>query len=303
MGQDLVAPFPVVGATLKEAEDILKLPLQKWMFEGPEETLTNTMVTQPALLALEVGIARALTEAGVSADFALGHSLGEYAALVYAGCLTIQEALPVVRERGRLMDEAVPQGQGGMVALIGFQHPEETEVVRRKGADAGLLEIVNFNHPTQVVLAGEMPAVDRALRYAQSIHKRHQRAVKLRVGGPFHSRLMAPVAESLFSSHLRHLRPRPFNLPVLANLTADIYPDPEVVPDYLKRQIFSPVRWWDEVVRVYEAGARIFVEVGPGKVLAGLMRGAFHDVRIFNTDTPESLAEVIRVLKEMRSLV
>jgi len=303
MGLSLAQSFDEVGRTLEEAERILGLPLRRWMFEGPEETLTNTAVTQPALLALEVGIARALSKNGIVAEFALGHSLGEYSALVYSGCLTLEEALPIVRERGRLMNEAVPQGQGGMLALIGFQHPEETEEVRRHGASAGLLEIVNFNHPTQVVLAGEMAAVDRAEAYAQEIRKGKQRAIKLKVGGPFHSSLMKPVAESLARSHLKALHPRPFTAKVAANLTADFYPSPDVIAEYLEKQIYSPVLWWDEVKTVYEAGARAFVEVGPGKVLAGLMRGAFPDVEIYNTDTPEAMREVIHRLKEAERVV
>jgi [acyl-carrier-protein] S-malonyltransferase len=303
MGQSLVEPFPAVGMTLEFADAVLGLPLRKWMFEGPEETLTNTAVTQPALLALEAGIARTLSDEGVTAGFALGHSLGEYSALVYSRCLTLEEALPTVRERGRLMNEAVPQGQGGMVALIGFKHPEETEVVRHYGAEAGLLETVNFNHPTQVVLAGEAAAVDRATAYGQEIRKSHQRAVKLKVGGPFHSRLMKPVAESLARSHLKSLRPRPFNARVAANLTADFYPSPAQVPEYLEKQIYSPVLWWDEVRAVYEAGARVFVEVGPGRVLSGLLRGAFPDVRIYATDTGESIREVVRELKEVAGVV
>lgn len=303
MGQALLHPFPDVKKILEEAEQILNLPLRRWMFEGPEETLTNTAVAQPALLALEVGMARVLAEEGVIPEFVLGHSLGEYSALVVAGALTLHEALPVVRERGRLMNEAVPPGQGGMLALIGFEHPGETEEICRQGSSVGVLEIVNFNHPTQVVLAGEMLAVDRALQYAQRIRKSHQRAIKLRVGGPFHSSLMKPVAESLYETHLAHLRARPFQARVAANLTADFYPSPESVPIYLQKQIYSPVLWWSEIQRVYDEGARIFVEVGPGKVLSGLLRGGFPDVRIYGTETPESLHECLKDLKELSRVV
>jgi [acyl-carrier-protein] S-malonyltransferase len=252
----------------EEAGDALGFDVAKLCFEGPESDLQLTANTQPAVLTVSVAGARLLQERGVRPALVGGHSLGEYAALVAAEALRFADAVRVVRRRGEFMQDAVPVGTGAMAAILGVELPAVEEICR-EAAEGDVLEVANINSPVQIVVAGHRGAVERAVALAAA--RGGKRSVLLPVSAPFHCRLMAPAAERL-AGVLADVPARAPVLPVVRNVDAGLTTRAEDVGAFLVRQVTSPVRWTDCVARMAREGCRTLIEVGPGKVLTGLLR-------------------------------
>ena len=288
MGKALAEAFPECRETFQEADAALGEPLSTLCFEGPEDRLQLTENTQPAILAMSVAVCRLVESRGVSADFAAGHSLGEYSAHVAAGTLSFADALRTVRRRGRYMQEAVPVGEGAMAALLGLDADAVAQACHEAVADLQdrIVTPANLNAPGQVVIAGHADAVARAGERAKALGAR--RVIPLAVSAPFHSPLMKP-AEDRLAPELRALDARAPRVPVVANVDAEPKRDAAAAIEALIRQVSSPVRWEDVVKRLVAEGARTFVELGPGTVLAGLVKKIDRSVTVMSVDSPESL--------------
>lgn len=288
MGKALAAQFPEARTTFEEADEALRLPLSTVIFEGPAETLTLTENTQPAILTTSIAAYRVLAARGLHPAIVAGHSLGEYSAHVAAGTIGFADAVRLVRNRGRYMQEAVPVGTGAMAAILGL----ESDVVAQACAEAAEGEIVspaNLNGSGQVVIAGDAAAVARAGERAKALGAR--RVVPLQVSAPFHCALMKPAEERL-APELRALRVADPRVPVVANVDAEPKTTSAASVDALIRQVASPVRWEDVMRRLVDSGARAFVEVGPGTVLTGLARKQARGATVASIDSPDQIAAV-----------
>ncbi len=272
MGKDLAQARPEARSLYEQADEILGFPLSDICFEGPEDRLTATDVSQPAILVTSLAALAAMraTEAGraLAPQAAAGLSLGEYTALVAAGALDFEDAVRITHLRGQAMQEACEAQASGMVSLIGVD-PEGAEKICEAARHAGIIWPANYNCPGQVVVSGVQAACDRVVEIAESLGA--QRAVPLTVAGGFHSPLMAPAREKL-APHLRGLRVRDLAFPVVANVAGTYYGGPAQVADLLARQIDGPVRWQQGMERLLADGFDRFVEIGPGRVLTGLLK-------------------------------
>jgi [acyl-carrier-protein] S-malonyltransferase len=268
MGRAFHQASSAARAVFEEASDALGLDVAKLCFEGPESELQLTANTQPAVLTVSVAGARLLAERGVVPAVVGGHSLGEYSALVTAGALSFADAVRLVRRRGEFMQEAVPVGTGAMAAILGMELPAVEEICR-ESADGEVVDVANINSPGQVVVAGHRSAIERAVRLAGA--RGGRRSVLLPVSAPFHCRLMAPAAERLAAelAAVAVADPRP---PVVRNVDAGLTTRAEDVRPLLVRQVTATVRWTECIGRMTREGCRTFLEVGPGKVLTGLLR-------------------------------
>jgi [acyl-carrier-protein] S-malonyltransferase len=288
MGRDLGEASP----RWDQANAALGFDLRRLCFEGPEAELTLTANTQPAILTASIVALDALAAAGAAFDFVAGHSLGEYSALVAAGALDFADAVRTVRARGQFMQEAVAPGEGAMAAILGldrglvFQACEEAR-------EAGVVQVANLNAPGQTVIAGATAAVQRAVELAKA--KGAKRALPLPVSAPFHCTLMAPAATRL-EAVLRTVRIRDLGVPLVTNVDADLLTEGVGVADALVRQVTAPVRWEEVVTRLIKEGAGTFVEVGPGKVLAGLIRRIAPEARVLNVEDRASLEVTLKAL-------
>lgn len=270
MGRDVCAASAAARAVYERADAVLGFPLSRLCFEGPEEELRRTEIQQPALLATSIALLRALEEqAKPAAAFALGHSLGEYTALVAAGALALEDAVALVHARGRFMQEAVPQGRGAMAAVLGIGPERVAEACERAAAETGaVVSPANLNAPEQTVIAGDAVAVERAVALAKAAGAR--RTVALPVSAPFHCALMRPAAEKL-ASELARVRFQPPAIPVISNVEAEPNQDPARLPALLERQVTAPVRFVECVRKLVALGVTRVLEVGPGGVLSGLV--------------------------------
>ncbi len=296
MGRAWVDAHAVARATFEEADDVLGFGLSTLCFEGPQEELTLTANTQPALLTVSVAMARVLAEAGIAPGTVAGHSLGEYSAHVAAGTLTLADALRLVRRRGELMQEAVPVGVGAMAAVLGLDRPAVDAVVVEAGqriAADGLDEVVvvaNINAPGQVVIAGHRKAVEVAAEVASEHGAK--RAKLLPVSAPFHSPLMAPAREGL-TPMLEATRFADPAVPVVTNIDATLITAGGAARDALIRQVDGPVRWVESVERMRAEGLSRFIEVGPGKVLTGLGKRIDREAAWLPLAGPEAVAALV----------
>ncbi|WP_298435274.1 ACP S-malonyltransferase [Geobacter sp.] len=281
MGKELAENFSVARHTFEEADDALGSRLSKICFEGPEDELKLTANTQPAILTTSIAALRVLRqETGVAADYFAGHSLGEYSALVAAGVLQFAEAVRTVRARGTFMQEAVPVGVGAMAAVLGV----EADVLAGICAEATLGQVVspaNFNSPGQIVIAGHAEAVNRAIEIAKA--RGFRKAMLLPVSAPFHSSLMIPAGERL-SEVLARIEVADFTAPVVTNVEAKANSDKERVRELLVRQVSAPVQWDSSVREMVRLGVGDFVEIGPGKVLSGLVKRIDKEVSTCNVE-------------------
>jgi [acyl-carrier-protein] S-malonyltransferase len=254
----------------READEALGFSLSKIIDEGPEAELTRTANTQPAILTVSIAWADQLRQRGVEADLAAGHSLGEYSALVYAGALGFADAVRLVNLRGRFMQEAVPEGVGAMAAIVGLDSSTVSDTCKEASPDAGnACQPANFNGAGQVVIAGHKGAVERAMALAKQKGAKLVKA--LPVSAPFHSALMAPAAEKL-RVELERVKVSPLRIPVYPNVTAEPNQDAGRVKELLARQVTGSVRWEETVQAMARAGVDEAYEVGPGTVLAGLLK-------------------------------
>mgnify|MGYP000102844033 CR=1 FL=1 len=284
---DVVESYAVAKDALKEADDVLGFALSDMILNGPAEDLNSTNNTQPALVAVEVALWRAL-EGKVEAEVMAGHSLGEYSALVCAGSLSFETALKLVRRRGELMQIAVPNGVGGMAAILGMED-ETVEDVCVEVAQGQVVQAANYNSPGQLVIAGNVEAVERAVAICKESGAR--RAMMLPVSGPFHSALMEPAAVE-FESYLSDFEITAPSIPVLQNASNDFEIDPSVIRTNLVKQIASPVRWTQAVQQLADKGVENLVEVGPGKVLTGLNKRIAKSVNSSVVNSAAAIADL-----------
>ncbi len=280
MGKDLCQADADVRALYEEANDALGYDLQQLCFEGPEETLRLTQHTQPAILVHSVAAWTLLAKRGVRPAMLAGHSLGEYSALVAAGVLAFADAVRLVHQRGRFMQEAVPPGEGTMAALMGIAR-EDVEALCAEFAGDGVLQPANYNAPDQIVIAGETARVHAAVEAAKE--RRTGRTVVLNVSAPFHCRMLQSAATRL-AEELAEVTFHAFAMPVIANVTATPHPSPSEVRDLLITQVASPVRWAESMQYAVAQGCDTLIEVGPGKVLASLMRRITRQVKARTVD-------------------
>jgi len=289
MGKELHEAYPAAREVFDEASDALGFSLADLCFRGSAEELRMTENTQPSIFAVSVAAYRVLAEeAGIRPLCAAGHSLGEYSALVASGALSLSDAVRLLRSRGRFMQEAVPPGEGAMAAVIGLS-PEAVGNICRGAGREGVAEPANFNGGDQIVISGNTRAVAAACEAAKSAGAK--KVMPLPVSAPFHCTLMEPAAERLAPA-LRAAIPGRFSFPVVANVTADTYPQGEGVAEILIRQIVSPVRWEECVRRMRAMGVTSYLEVGPGKVLTGLLRRIERDVPAAAFCSPADLPAV-----------
>jgi [acyl-carrier-protein] S-malonyltransferase len=268
MGRDLAERYPEARHAFEEADDALGYKLSQLCFEGPEEQLCLTEVTQPAILTVSVAAWRVLTKKGLKPSYVAGHSLGEYAAHVAAGTLSFADAVRVVRNRGKYMQEAVPVGVGAMAAILGMDH-EKVRAVCHEASQGEVCELANINSPGQVVVSGHAGAIDRAVHFAS--HHGAKKAVRLPVSAPFHCSLMKPAQDSL-AADLGALTFQKPSVPVACNVDAALIHDGGESRDALIRQVTGSVKWEQSMHLLIAQDAESFVEIGPGRVLCGLMR-------------------------------
>ena len=268
MGKELADNYPVARRTFEEADEALGYKLSELCFEGPEEKLKLTEITQPAILTASVAAWRVLEEKGLKPDFVAGHSLGEYSAHVAAGALTFADAVRTVRNRGKYMQEAVPVGVGAMAAILGMTLDQVGEIAK-EAAQGEVCQAANINSPEQIVISGHAGAVDRAIKLATE--RGAKKAVSLPVSAPFHCSLMQPAQDRL-ARDLSALSFQNPSCPVVSNVDAAVVTSAEAAREALIRQVTGTVRWEPSMRLLIDKGASLFIEVGPGKVLWGLMR-------------------------------
>jgi [acyl-carrier-protein] S-malonyltransferase len=270
MGLDLAQTFPIARQTFDEANEALGFDLADLCFNGPEEQLRLTEFTQPAIFTVSVAALRVLTEAGVTPDYLAGHSLGEYSANVAAGSIEFAAAARTVRRRGQLMQQAVPAGEGAMAAILGMPLEGVLNVCQESSREAGApVEPANLNSPEQIVISGAAAAVEWAVPLARL--RGAKRAVMLAVSAPFHCSLMQPAQDAL-APILQQLTFSPASVPVVVNVNAGMITDPALLRDALIRQVTGAVHWSESMQVLIAQGVTNFIEVGPGKVLCGLLR-------------------------------
>lgn len=293
MGKDLFDNFATAREVFEQADDALGFSISEMCFSGNEEDLQLTANTQPAILTTSVAAYSAMKAEGFAdPDFVAGHSLGEYSALVASGALNFADAVRTVRSRGTYMQEAVPVGVGAMAAILG----SDIATVEAACADVAQGQVcspANINSPLQIVIAGDADAVDRACELLKE--RGAKRAVKLNVSAPFHCALMMPAQERL-AVDLNALEYGDLAIPIVHNVDAELNSDASKVGDALTRQVSSPVRWVQSVERLRSAGVDTIIEVGPGKVLSGLVRQIDRDIRSFNVENSESLKNTLESL-------
>jgi [acyl-carrier-protein] S-malonyltransferase len=299
MGRDLAANFPEAKAVFDAADSALGFSITQTCFEGSEEALKLTENTQPAILTVSTAAYRALAEKGIVPDFVAGHSLGEYSALVAAGGVDFSAAVKLVRARGKYMQEAVPAGQGAMAAILGLS-PTEVADICKKAAENEVVSPANLNSPEQTVISGSAAAVKRAVEIASQSGAK--RAVILPVSAPFHCALMMPAQRRL-EPDLRATRFSALKIPLVTNVDAQAITSGEEARDALIRQVTAPVRWLDSVREMIESGVTVFLEVGPGKVLSGLLRQIDRSVRVFNIEDSATLNSTMEKLAQARAEV
>ena len=289
MGKELAEKYPVARAVFDEADKALGFSLSKLCFEGTEDDLKLTANTQPAILTVSVAAGRVLAEKGIVPDFVAGHSLGEYSALVAAGSVKFADAVKLVHKRGMYMQEAVPAGQGAMAAIMGLS-PAVVQDACKRAAEGEICSPANLNSPEQTVISGHAGAVKRAVEIASQLGAK--RSMVLPVSAPFHSALMMPAQEKL-EKDLHAAEFEDLQVPLVTNVDADSIRQGEEARSALIRQVTMPVRWEESMRMLLDEGVNTFVEVGPGRVLTGLMRQIERSVATLNVEDEKSLQATV----------
>ena len=298
MGKELAEQFPECREVFAEVDEALGEPLSDLIFNGPAETLTLTENTQPALLTTSIAAYRALASQGLEPDLVAGHSLGEYSAHVAAGTFGLADAVRVVRNRGRYMQEAVPVGTGAMAAILGLD-ADKVEQACREASEGEVVSPANLNAPRQVAIAGTAAAVARASARAKELGAK--RVIALQVSAPFHCALMKP-AETRLAPELGVLRTKTPRVPIVANVDATPKRTATEAIDALVAQVSAPVKWEAVMRRLAAEGATVFVEVGPGSVLSGLGRKIVPDAAFARIERPEHVEDVVAVVAAQRGV-
>ena len=288
MGRALADAYPICRETLDEADAALGAPLSRIIFDGPEDQLTLTENTQPAILAVSTAAARFLASRGLAPAFVAGHSLGEYSANVAAGTFAFGDALRLVQRRGRYMQEAVPVGEGAMAAILGLDADKVAQACA-EAANGDVVSPANMNGGGQVVIAGARDAVARAGERAKALGAR--RVIALPVSAPFHCALMKP-AEARLAPDLRALRVQAPRVPIVANVDAELKRDAADAIEALVQQVSLPVRWEAVVRRLASEGVTTYVEVGPGTALSGMVRRIHPEATVVNFGSPDDLGAI-----------
>jgi [acyl-carrier-protein] S-malonyltransferase len=297
MGKELAEKYPAAQAVFEEADQALGFSISQMCFAGSEEDLKQTSNTQPAILTCSVAVHRVLAEKGITPDFVAGHSLGEYSGLVAAGALKFADAVQLVRKRGQYMQEAVPAGQGAMAAIMGLSPAVVADVCKR-AADGEVCSPANLNSPDQTVISGAAGAVKRAVEIASQSGAK--RAVILAVSAPFHCALMMPAQERL-EKDLRKTEFSKLQMPLVTNVDADTISTGDEAREALIRQVTAAVRWEESMRLLIDEGVTTFVEVGPGRVLVGLLRQIERSVGALNVEDEKSLSITIDKIAQARA--
>ncbi|MGG2109803.1 ACP S-malonyltransferase [Lysinibacillus pakistanensis] len=295
MGQEFVENSADSKAFYNRADQSLGFDLSKLMLEGPAEELTLTYHAQPALLTTGVMVAERLQAAGITPNFAAGHSLGEYGALVIAGVLSFEDAVAVVHKRGLYMNEAVPAGQGAMAAILGLELEALHEVTEKISKAGNPVQVANVNCPGQIVISGTKEGVEKASVAAKEVGAK--RAIPLVVSGPFHSELMRPSSDKLAAT-LAAISLSDPQIPVIGNVMAKELEDVSAIQQELIEQVYSAVQWEASVREMIAQGVDVFIECGPGKVLSGLVKKIDRSVATYCVYDEASLESVIEAAKE-----
>jgi [acyl-carrier-protein] S-malonyltransferase len=294
MGKDLYEQFGAAKQVFLEAEEALGFPIGELCFSGPEADLKLTQNTQPAILTVSVAALRVIeSETALRPDFVAGHSLGEYSALVCAGGFEFRDAVKIVRERGRLMQEAVPAGQGSMGVILGLER-EELQAICSDASGDGIVAPANYNGGGQIAISGSKEAVARAMALAKQ--RGAKRVLELPVSAPFHCPLMRPAAEGL-SKVLSDVPVGPLSIGVITNVAAEVNVDSGRVKSLLIDQAVKPVRWEESVRKLEALGCTKAWEIGPGKVLKGLMKRISPAMEVENFETPQDIAKITGALQ------
>jgi [acyl-carrier-protein] S-malonyltransferase len=297
MGRELAANHPAARSVFDEADKALGFSVSDLCFDGSEEALKLTANTQPAILTVSVAAYRVLAESGVQPAYVAGHSLGEFSALVAAGGLEFADAVRLVRRRGEYMQSAVPEGVGAMAAILGLA-PAQVAGICRQAADGQIVAAANLNSPEQTVISGHAEAVKRAVELASAGGAK--RAVMLPVSAPFHSSLMKPAAERL-EVDLQATAFHTLRVPLVNNADAELTTSGDEAREALVRQVTLPVRWEESVRELIDQGVNTFVEVGPGRVLTGLLRQIDRSIHVFNVEDEKSLRSTLERLAQAQT--
>ncbi|WP_177162336.1 ACP S-malonyltransferase [uncultured Fusobacterium sp.] len=283
MGKDIYENSEIAKKEFDEIFGSLSFDLKDAMFNGPEETLKKTKYTQPAIVAMSLVLEKLVRAKGITPDFVAGHSVGEYAAMGSAGFLTLSEAVKLTSFRGEVMNEIAEQVNGGMAAIIGMESSDIIEALKEVD---GVVEAVNFNEPKQTVIAGDKQAIEKACEVLKS--KGARRAMPLAVSGPFHSSLMKPAGEKLREEAEKY-NFKDAEVTLVANTTADFLTKPEEIKAEIYAQSFGPVKWVDTIKKLKENGVDTIYEIGPGKVLAGLIKKIDKEIKVVNINSVEDV--------------
>jgi [acyl-carrier-protein] S-malonyltransferase len=284
MAKDLYENIPECKELLDRSEEILNMPLKKMMFEGPEELLTLTENAQPTILVASLMALKALEINNIEADYTAGLSLGEYAALIYGGALSLEEGLLLIKERGRIMGSALPKGLGKMAAVLKLNDEKLKELLDRAG-EFGIVEGANFNCPGQVVISGENQAIDEAVKIAKELGGL---GIPLNVSGPFHSSLLEPASEEFYNT-IKTVEIKELNKVVYSNVKGIPYEKEDDIKNLLKKHIRTSVLFEKTINHMIESGVDTFIEVGPGKALRGFVKKINKNVKLLNVENIESL--------------
>lgn len=296
MGRDLYERVPAVRELYEQANILLGFDIARVSFDGPADTLRQTAYTQPAILVHSIAVATVLTARELQPAFVAGHSLGEYSALVVAGALDFVEAVRLVRLRGALMQQAGERRPGTMAAMIGLSVEDVERICREASTDDEPVQPANFNSPDQIAIAGAVPAVRRAMDLAKTAGAK--RVVELDVSGAFHSVLMERARDGLAAA-MADTPIHPSGIPLIANVTAQPVSDPSDISRLLIEQITRPVQWTASMQTLAGLGVEVFVEVGPGTVLRGLMKRILKHARVLNADTLEQVEQVVAEISSL----
>ncbi|MFT4400974.1 ACP S-malonyltransferase [Bacillus sp. SW14] len=295
MGKELYEQVPAAKRLFDEADETLETKLSSLIFEGDTEELTLTYNAQPALLTTSIAVLEKFKESGITPDFTAGHSLGEYSALVASGALSFKDAVYIVRKRGEFMNEAVPAGEGAMAAILGMDAETLKQVTDKVTEEGRLVQLANLNCPGQIVISGTAKGVELASERAKE--NGAKRAIPLEVSGPFHSELMKPAAEKL-KEVLDSCDINDADVPVISNVSANVMTDKAEIKEKLIEQLYSPVRFEESINKLIAEGVTTFIEIGPGKVLSGLVKKVNRRLKTIAVSDPETIELAIQTLKE-----
>lgn len=293
MGKELYDNFPVCKQVFDEADESLHTKLSELIFSGHKEELDLTENTQPAIVTMSMAAYRALAEYDIEPEVAAGLSLGEYSALTASGFFSLSQVVPLVRKRGRFMQEAVPEGKGKMSAVLGLTE-DKVRLACEEAKGFGIVEPSNFNCPGQIVIGGEVKAVDEAARIAKELGA--MKTIDLAVSAPFHTSMLKPAAERL-KAEMEPIIPGKLNLSVISNVNADYVSNAGEVKDLLYRQVMSSVLWEQTIRRMVNSGIRHFVELGPGRTLSGFVKKVERGLNTYNVEDIASLKTAAEAIK------